>query len=146
MVRGMYATILVPTDGSEGAAGAVTVAVALADRFDAAVHALFVVDERFVADDYDLAVEDAERRAERALDRAGGLGADAGVDVEKHLRRGLPHEEIIEAADAYGADLVVVGKHGRTGLDRFLHVGSTTERVVRASPTQVLTVPLSDEA
>lgn len=139
----MYSSILVPTDGSESAAEAITAAATLADRFDAAVHALFVVDERFVADDYDIVVEEAEREGERALDRAGRLGADAGVDVEKHLRRGIPHEEILDAADAYGADLVVMGKHGRTGIDRFLHLGSVTERVVRASEIQVLTVPLS---
>ncbi|CQH57637.1 UspA domain protein [Halobacterium hubeiense] len=139
----MYSTILVPTDGSEGASEAVGVALALAERFDAEVHALFVVDERFVATDYDLVVEEAETEAERALDAAGEQGAAAGVGVEKHLRTGLPHEEILDAADDYGADLVVMGKHGRSGLDRFLSVGSVTERVVRRAEVQVTTVPVS---
>lgn len=139
----MYSTILVPTDGSEGAAEAVRVGLALADRFDAEVHALFVVDERFVATDYDLVVEEAEAEAERALDRAGEQGEDVGVTVEKHLRTGLPHEEILAAAAEYDADLVVMGKHGRSGLDRFLSVGSVTERVVRQAEVQVTTVPIS---
>lgn len=142
----MYATILVPTDGSDGANGAVETGLTLAARFDAAFHALYVVDERFVAAEYDAAVEEAEREGERALDDAGRAGAAAGVDVEKHLRRGIPHEEILDAADDYGADLVVVGRVGRTGLDRFLNLGSVADRVVRASPVQVLTVPLPGDA
>jgi nucleotide-binding universal stress UspA family protein len=142
----VYSTILVPTDGSEGAAEAVRVGLTLADRFDAEVHALFVVDERFVATDYDLVVEEAETEAERALDRAGRQGEDAGVAVEKHLRTGLPHEEILDATEDYDADLVVMGKHGRSGLDRFLNVGSVTERVVRRAEVQVTTVPVSQEA
>jgi nucleotide-binding universal stress UspA family protein len=139
----VYSTILAPTDGSAGASEAVGVALALAERFDAEVHALFVVDERFVATEFDLVVEEAQAEAERALDAAGKRGEDAGVAVEKHLRTGLPHEEILDAADDYGADLVVLGKHGRSGLDRFLSVGSVTERVVRRAEVQVTTVPVS---
>lgn len=138
----MYSTLLLPTDGSEGADEAIDAGLALATRFDAAVHVLFVIDERFVDTDHDAPVERAEREAERALDRAGERGADAGVDVEKHLRTGIPHEEILRAIDDYGADVVILGKHGRTGLDRFLHLGSVTDRVVRAAPVHVLTVPV----
>lgn len=139
----MYSTILVPTDGSDGAAAALGTALGLAAEFDAAVHALFVVDERFVATEYDAPVEEAEREGEAVLDRAGERGREAGIAVEKHLRTGVPHEEIVGAVDDYGADLVVMGKHGRTGLDRFLNLGSVAERVVRAAPVQVLTVPAS---
>jgi nucleotide-binding universal stress UspA family protein len=142
----VYSTILVPTDGSEGASEAIRVGLALAERFDAEVHALFVVDERFVATEFDLVVEEAHAEAERALDRAGRQGEDADVTVEKHLRTGLPHEEILDAAGDYDADLVVIGKHGRSGLDRFLNVGSVTERVVRRAEVQVTTVPVSQEA
>ncbi|GAA0285149.1 universal stress protein [Halobacterium noricense] len=139
----MYSTILVPTDGSEGASEAVGVGLALAERFDAEVHALYVVDERFVATEFDLVVEEAHAEAERALDHAGRQCEDGGIIVEKHLRTGLPHEEILDAAGDYDADLVVMGKHGRSGLDRFLSVGSVTERVVRRAEVQVTTVPVS---
>lgn len=140
----MYSSILLPTDGSEGASEAIGVALSLAQQYDADVHALFVIDERFVATEYDVVVEDAESDGERALDDVGRRGEDAGVGVEKHLRTGIPHEEILDAIGDYGTDLVVMGKHGRTGFDRFLHLGSVTERVVQGSQVQVLTVPVGD--
>jgi putative phosphoribosyl transferase len=56
------------------------------------------------------------------------------------LREGLPWREIVAAATESGADLVVVGSHGRRGAAHFL-LGSVAERVVRASPARVLTVP-----
>ena len=140
----MYDVVLLPTDGSEGASIAVEAGLALAAGSDAAVHALYVVDERRVLDEYDLAVEAAEAEAERALEDVERAGEARGLAVDLHLRRGVPHEEILAAVEAYGADVVVMGTHGRTGLDRLLHLGSTTARVVRASPVQVLVVPLGD--
>ena len=138
----MYHTVLLPTDGSEGAGVAVEVGLGLAAETGAAVHALYVVDERRVLSEYDLAVEAAEEAAEMALEAVERAGDERGVGVELHLRRGVPHVEILDAVADYGADLVVVGTHGRSGLDRWLHLGSTAARVVRGSPVQVLTVPL----
>lgn len=138
----MYSTVLLPTDGSEGAAVGVDVGLRLAARHDATVHALFVIDERYVRREFDHVVEEAEREAEAALDAVGDRADEVGVRVEKHVRWGVPHEEILAAIDAYGADLVTMGTHGRTGIDRLVHLGSVTERVVRLAPVQVLTVPL----
>lgn len=140
----MYSSILLPTDGSEGAATAIEVGIELAGTFDAAVHALSVIDERLVTTEYNIPLEDAEREAEAALDHVGARGSEAGRSVEKHLRRGTPHDEILAAIDDYGVDLVVMGTHGRTGLSRVRHLGSVTERVIRDSPVQVHTVPISD--
>lgn len=138
----MYDSILLSTDGSEGTAAAISEAISLAETFDATIHALFVVDERDEMTSYDMVVENLEREAEAALDAVGRDAEAAGVPVEKHLRRGVPSEEIVDGAEAYGADLIVMGTHGRTGVDRFLHAGSTTERVVRRAPLPVLTAPL----
>jgi universal stress protein A len=55
------------------------------------------------------------------------------------LRDGVPAGEIVEAAAAERADMIVIGTHGRTGLGRFL-LGSVAERVVRTAPCPVLTV------
>ena len=57
------------------------------------------------------------------------------------LREGVVFSEIIKAADDEGANIIVVGTNGRTGLDEML-MGSTAERVVRKSPVPVLTVRL----
>lgn len=138
----MFRTLLVPTDGSESAEAAIDLALRLVRDREATIHALAVVDERFVADEYDMAVEGAEREAEAALDEVGARAAERGVDVVKHLRRGQPHEEILAAVDDYGVDAVVIGTAGRTGVDRLLHLGSTAERVVRSSSVPVVTVPV----
>jgi nucleotide-binding universal stress UspA family protein len=136
----MYDAILCPTDGSPGSGAAVEHACYLADLADAEVHALFVVDELIAgADEWDVIVEREEERGERALDEVGAAAAERGVPVEKHLRRGRPHEELLDAATDYGADLIVMGTHGRTGVGRFLTAGSVAERAVRHSEVPVLT-------
>jgi nucleotide-binding universal stress UspA family protein len=138
----MYARLLVPTDGSRGTDRA----LGLATRFDAHVDALSVVDETFPAtSEYDVVVEGKEEGAEAALTAVVEACERAGVSVEPHLRRGRPHEEIVAAVDEYGSDLIVMGTHGRRGLDRIRHLGSVTERVVRTSPVPVLTAPLTVE-
>ena len=64
-----------------------------------------------------------------------------GCSAEPHLRRGAPSEEILSAASAYEADLIVMGTAGRSGLSRLLHPGSTAERVIRGSRLPVTVVP-----
>ena len=62
-------------------------------------------------------------------------------DVEHVVLKGTPYEEISRFAEANKIDLVVIGTHGRKGLDRMLF-GSTAEQVVRHAPCPVLTVRL----
>lgn len=140
----MYSDVLLPTDGSDGSLVAAESALAIVTQFGAAAHALFVIDERHVLDEYDLAVEAAEAAGERALEAVERAGSDRSIAVEKHLRRGVPHEEILAAVADHDIDLVVMGTHGRTGLDRLIHLGSVTERVVRRAPVPVLVVPLRE--
>ena len=59
------------------------------------------------------------------------------------LRTGVPHEEIVAAAREEGADLVVIGTHGRGGVDRLL-LGSVADRVIRLAPCPVLAVRQAD--
>lgn len=138
----MYDSILLPTDGSEGSRIAIETAAEYAAAFDSVVHALYVIDERFVEDEYDMVVERSESRGAAALDEVSAIGEEYGIVVEKHLRRGIPHEHILDAIDDYDADVVIMGTRGRTGFDRFVHLGSVTERVVRYAEVSVVTVPL----
>jgi len=124
----MYDTILVPTDGSDVAAVAADMAVALARRFGADVRGLYVRD----GDD-----GDGTRATAAVADRAAAAGVEATtaiVDAE-----GPIHRRILADADDYGADCIVMGTHGRTGLDRFV-LGSVAERTLRESSMPVLTV------
>ncbi|WP_135828311.1 universal stress protein [Halorussus halobius] len=143
----MYDTILVPTDGSDGAAAATANALDLAATYDATVHVLYVADVRMSpvsADMDDEAVADLVDESDAdptapILDRADR----ADVPAVSAVRHGVPHEAIVAYADDRDVDLVVMGTHGRTGLDHAL-LGSVTERVVRTSDVPVLTVPTGD--
>jgi len=64
----------------------------------------------------------------------------AGVTLEGKLVAGAPVEAVLDVAKEAGADYVVIGTHGRTGLARMV-IGSVAERMVRLSPVPVIVVP-----
>jgi nucleotide-binding universal stress UspA family protein len=118
-----YETVVVPTDGSRHAARAADLGAEIAAASGGTVHALHAADGR----PSDPVVD--------VLDRATA----AGVDAIETVRDGRPIRVIESYVDETGADLVVMGTHGRTGLDRRL-VGSVTERAVRVLDAPVLSV------
>ncbi len=142
----MYDRILLPTDGGETTARALEHATDIAVTYDAAVHVLYVMDKAIFASDVETGPvrEQIEIVGDRVLEVVSSRAAEAGVDpVVTHLARGSAHETILEYADEEAIDLVVMGTHGRTGLNRFL-VGSVTEKVVRLSEVPVLSVRLPE--
>ncbi|MFC6838508.1 universal stress protein [Halomarina ordinaria] len=143
----MYETILVPTDGSAGAGAATDLAVDLARQYDAAVRALFVVDTTALPADAAAAyVDDAlEEIGEEATAAVRDRAEAAGVTVAAtDIGYGAPHRQILEYAEDNGVDLIVIGTHGRRGIDRLL-MGSVAEKVVRLSPVPVLTTRAAEE-
>lgn len=143
----MYETILVPTDGSHASNRAVEQALKIAEAFDATVHALYVVDTTTYSS-VDVPAErisDAlEREGEQATDDVVRQCNDLGIDIVQAVEPGIPHQTILEYADDHDADLIVMGTHGRTGVERFL-LGSITEKVVRTAQVPVLTVRMQEE-
>ncbi|MES3160485.1 MAG: universal stress protein [Halorubrum sp.] len=141
----MFDTILVATDGSESVSRAVGLAIDLAARFDASVHALYVVEAEEVEsspvavreDLRDALGERGQRALERISDAAGAR--EETLDVVTDVREGDPADEISVHAESIDADLVVTGTRGRHGENRFL-IGSVAEHVVRNCPVPVLTV------
>jgi len=147
----MYDHILIPTDGSDTANVAVDHAVDHAVKYDAQLHALYVVDVDAV--NFGLGTEQVDRirqgnfgemtELKADADDATGVvtsaAADHGVDVHEEVRVGKPHDVIADYADAEGIDLVVMGSHGRSGVRRAL-LGSVTERVLRSTHKPVLVV------
>jgi nucleotide-binding universal stress UspA family protein len=86
------------------------------------------------------AVYDAQRRwASDALTACVAAAREAGVRARFSLRVGVPAEEIIAAAEEEKARMIVIGTHGRSGLDRLL-LGSVAERVIRRASCPVVTV------
>ncbi|WP_148413165.1 universal stress protein [Haloferax sp. KTX1] len=136
----MFDHILVPTDGSAHATRAAEYAVDLAATYGAALHVLYVVDVRTGHADAPVDDDDSRTRGETAVGDVAARAADRDVPVETEIRVGLPHETIIDYGEERDIDLVVMGTHGTSGLERYL-LGSVAERVVRLSDVPVLCVP-----
>ncbi|WP_256300602.1 universal stress protein [Haloarchaeobius salinus] len=138
----MFDEILVPTDGSECATAAVGYAEDLARHYDAAVHVLHVVDSRTAEN----VPQQEERglRAEAIVEEVTEEVEAADLEVEGAVRTGVPHRTILEYVEKNDIDLVVMGTHGRTGVERYL-LGSVTEKVLRRSDVPVLTVRDTDD-
>lgn len=137
----MYDTVVVATDGSDSVERAVTVAGDLARRFEADLHAVYVLDSRALADSPEGLRADLR---ESLRDRGEAVLADLAdrvpaESVTAAIRDGRPAEEIVDYAREVEADLVATGTRGRHGGGRFV-VGSVAEEVVRTSPVPVLTV------
>ncbi len=137
--------ILHPTDFSERSEAAWQYAELLANRFEAELLLLHVLQEPVaVLPESSLAVPppainlpDLMEAAEEGLERFT-VAAPARIG-ERTIRNGPAAEEIVHYAKDAGADLIVLGTHGRTGLAHVL-LGSVAERVVRKAPCAVLTV------
>lgn len=84
----------------------------------------------------EVSYERVQDAAESVLDRADEIAAEHDRTIQTEAVTGKPSTEIIEYAERNDVDHVVVGSHGRTGLERFL-IGSVAERVVRRSPVPV---------
>ena len=152
----MYDRILVPTDGSDVAEAAVDHALDLAEKYDAEVHALYVVDIDSV--NFSLGTEQVDRLKQGRFDEMGELkeqadeatgavadrGAERGVDIVEHVSGGRPHKVIGDYAENHDIDLIVMGSHGRAGVRRAL-LGSVTERTLRSTHVPVLVVDYLDE-
>ncbi|MFC4358309.1 universal stress protein [Halobium salinum] len=148
----MYERVLLATDGSVGAAVATAQAVTLAAAFGSTLHVVSVVPtpgrrSASATGDSGPPLDDAAAAlatsAEAAVDDAETTARERGLRVETAVERGRPHRVVLEHADRVGADLVVVGRHGRTNRPEFL-LGSTAERVVREATTPVLTATGAD--
>jgi len=144
----MFKHILVPVDGSETSMRAVTKAAALAKAFGGAVTALYVIDPYpFTGVGADFAYGQAQylsaatAEANAALDAAKSAISQAGVaDVNTMVGEGhAVHDGIQRAVESTGADLIVIGSHGRRGIERLV-LGSVTQKVLSVARVPVLVV------
>ncbi len=84
-------------------------------------------------------VDDMTKHHHELADRACAEGRQAGLATEPRVLQGDPREVLIDVARAEGADLVVVGSHGRTGLAKLV-LGSVAAHVVAHAPCSVMVV------
>jgi nucleotide-binding universal stress UspA family protein len=142
-----YRNVLVTTDGSDCAARAVDHAIEIADACDATLHVLHAVEEAFVVgpdvnapSDY---LKNLETAGRNAVEDIADQAEAAGVDVRTAVEEGRSSDVIQRYAADNDIDMIAMGTHGRTGMDRVL-LGSTTERLLRRSERAVLAVPARD--
>lgn len=144
----MYDDILVPTDGSEGTNKAVEHALDIAKKYDATAHVVYVVNtsaySTLPADsNWESITAALEDEGKQATGEIVDEMQNAGVNAVPSVEEGIPHKTILEYADDNDIDLIIMGTHGKSGLDRLL-LGSVTEKVVRASKVPVMTVRMVD--
>ena len=137
----MYDRILFPTDGSKGAEKAVEHALSLAEKYDAELYVLNVVDIRSqsTADVWNNVLGELEEAGREITEEIVESAKDESIEVNSEVIKGIPSKEIVSYAEENDVDLIVMGTHGRTGLDRVL-MGSVAEKVVRTADSPVMTV------
>ncbi len=151
-----YQTFAVPYDFSEHAAAALEAAAGLASRLGADLHLVHVIPMPAYAYSYGAYGEAAmPPTVDMAQVRKEALGALERVKDDLRELKGQVHchvvdgigiaDAVCETAEEIGADLIVMGTHGRTGLAH-VFLGSVAERTLRRAPCPVLTVQARDSS
>ncbi|TAM42013.1 MAG: universal stress protein [Burkholderiaceae bacterium] len=143
----MFKQILVPVDGSPTAALAIDKAIGLAKAFGSTVTAIYVIDPYpFTGVGTDYAYGQAQyltaatAEANEAIKGAKEAFEAAGVPVKTTLIEGhAVYKGILETAESCGADLIVMGSHGRRGIEKWM-LGSVAQRVLSHAHVPVLVV------
>ncbi|MCP3986702.1 MAG: universal stress protein [bacterium] len=137
-------TILVPFDFSPCATLAFEEALDLANRYGGKLTLLhaFLLNEQVYPYSAILSqeeVDEARDAATGALEQWRDRAEASGVEIDVRVAPGTPSENITTVAREIGADLIVMGTHGLTGLAHVL-LGSVAERTLRTAPCPVMTV------
>jgi nucleotide-binding universal stress UspA family protein len=128
----VFETIMVPTDGSKCSLKAEDIAISIAKNFKAKLVVVHVIDEKLI-----YPFEVLEEEGNTILDEAARKGKDEGVDVEQVLIVGSPAHDMEKIVEKTGADLVVIGTHGKTGIRKIL-MGSVAESTIKTVKVPVL--------
>lgn len=138
----MHENVLIATDGSSKSESSVEYGLDLAERFDAHVHGLYVVETEAtyiltvgLGDDQ---MEEYEEYGKETVSDVTGRAEQRGLDATGVVRTGRIAAEIVEYAEDNDMDLIVMGKQGRGAIEKYL--GSTAEKVARMSDIPVTIV------
>jgi nucleotide-binding universal stress UspA family protein len=138
----IYQNIVIATDGSEKNLSAVIEGVMISRVSGAKLHIVYVIDTKplttgVIEESYAGMYDSLRDEGEQALEQAKELAGD--LDVETFLLTGKPAMEITRFVKEHGADLLVIGTQGKSGLGKLI-LGSVAESIVRTAPCSVLVV------
>jgi nucleotide-binding universal stress UspA family protein len=146
-----FENILTAIDFSENSEHAFEYALMLATQFQAELTILHVINEPvdlrgfYVPHiSFEQLEKEIEEGAQKMMEKFCQTKLVNFTNYKTAIVSGIPYEEIIKKAEDIAASLIVLGTHGRTGLDHIIF-GSTAERVVRSSSCPVLTIRLPVE-
>ena len=145
----MYQRILVPVDGSTSSSRALDEAVKLAKLTGASLRLVHVVDVLSLTESVEAGVvytrdvmSTLKKAGQEILEQGRALVAGSGIAVDTLLCESFALRTsalVVEEANAWNADLIVIGTHGRRGMRRWM-LGSDAEQILRVSPVPVLLV------
>lgn len=145
-----FKTVLYATDFSESSDYAFEYALSLAKKFNSRLLLVHVINEPvdlrgfYVPHiSFDKLEEEIKEGANKMMEKFCRKHLPDYDNYETFILPGIPYDEIIKKAEDENADLIVMGTHGRTGLDHVLF-GSTAEKVVRKSPVPVMSIRITD--
>jgi len=145
-----FKSILFATDFSESSDYAFQYAYSLSKKYNARLLVVHIINEPvdlrgfYVPHiSFEKLEEEIEEGAQKMMEKFCRTHIRDYDNYETFIVPGIPYDEIIKKAAEHSADLIVLGTHGRTGLDHVLF-GSTAEKVVRKSTVPVMTIRIAE--
>ncbi len=140
----MFRKVLVAIDGSDQSRRALATAIDEARAWGAEVHAAYVIEIGLfsslpVDNTWEVMYSLLDKEGKEILDAANAMAGEAGVKLTTHLRQGHAGQELLNLAEELGADLIVLGSLGKSGIERLL-LGSVSSFVVTNSPVTTMVV------
>jgi len=137
----MVQKILAAFDGSDMTDTVIAWAADAARVWGAELHGVYVVETGWSEGDIprELIIRSLEETADELISSVEGKVSDLGRTITVHRRRGHPGNEIVNCAAEIGADLIVIGSLGKSGIKRII-LGSVSSFVVEHSPVATLVV------
>ncbi|MDO9044367.1 MAG: universal stress protein [Methanobacteriaceae archaeon] len=130
----MFNKIMIPSDGSKFAEKAEDVAIDLAKKLESTVVAVHIIDEKLIYP-FDI----MEEEGNKILSKIRAKGNVQDVKVDEVLIFGNPRHDMKKIAEKSHADMIVIGSHGRSGIEKIL-MGSVAENALKTVDVPVLLV------